>query len=53
MAMAQIYSYATSQIQYNYQNFLLTIFKNILHKYNNKENTHIITKKNTYEKLNL
>ena len=36
MAMTQLYSYATSQIQYNYQNLLL-IIKKKLHKYDYKE----------------
>ena len=40
MAMANVYSYITSLIQYNYQNFLIIISKeNILgKKYDYKEN---------------
>ena len=37
MPMIQVYSYATSQIQCNYQKLLLITFKNILPKYDYKE----------------
>ena len=49
--MAQMYSYATSQIQYNYQNFLQIILKIYFTLYDYKKNTNKITMKNTNMKI--